>query len=56
MSDLFVIAFDDEHKAFELRSDLAKMQKEYLIEMMMLSKNSALVMTLITAPGTRRAS
>ncbi len=33
MSDLVVIAFDDENKAFELRSELAKMQKEYLIEM-----------------------
>ena len=33
MSDLVVIAFDDENKAFEMRSDLAKMQKEYLIDM-----------------------
>ncbi len=33
MSDLVVITFTDEHKAFELRSELAKMQKEYLIDM-----------------------
>lgn len=33
MSNLVVIAFDDETKAFELRAALAKMQKEYLIEM-----------------------
>ena len=33
MSDLVVIGFDDEHKAFEMRAELAKLQKEYLIEM-----------------------
>lgn len=33
MSDLVVIGFDDEHKAFEMRAALAKMQKEYLIDM-----------------------
>ena len=33
MSDLVVIGFDDEHKAFEMRATLAKLQKEYLIEM-----------------------
>jgi len=33
MSDLIVIAFDSEEKAFELRAALAKMQKEYLIKM-----------------------
>ncbi len=33
MSDLVVIGFDDENKAFEMRAALAKMQKEYLIEM-----------------------
>jgi uncharacterized membrane protein len=33
MSDLVVIEFDDEQKAFEMRAELAKMQKEYLIEM-----------------------
>jgi len=33
MSNLVVIGFDDEHKAFELRAELAKLQKEYLIEM-----------------------
>jgi uncharacterized membrane protein len=33
MSDLVVISFDDEHKAFEMRAELAKLQKEYLIEM-----------------------
>ena len=33
MSDLVVIGFDDEHQAFEMRATLAKLQKEYLIEM-----------------------
>ena len=33
MSNLVVIGFDDEHTAFEKRAALAKMQKEYLIEM-----------------------
>ena len=33
MSNLVVIGFDDEHKAFELRAELVKLQKEYLIEM-----------------------
>jgi len=33
MSDLVVIGFDDEHKGFEMRAKLAKLQKEYLIEM-----------------------
>ena len=33
MSDLVVIGFDDEHKAFEMRAALAKLQKEYLIDM-----------------------
>ena len=33
MSDLIVIAFEDENTAFELRAELAKLQKEYLIEM-----------------------
>ena len=33
MSDLVAIVFDDETTAFEMRSELAKMQKEYLIEM-----------------------
>ena len=33
MSDLVVIGFGDEHKAFALRAELAKLQKEYLIEM-----------------------
>jgi uncharacterized membrane protein len=33
MSDLVVIGFDDEHEAFEMRAKLAKLQKEYLIEM-----------------------
>ena len=33
MSNLVVIGFDDEHKAFEMRATLAKLQKEYLIEM-----------------------
>jgi uncharacterized membrane protein len=34
MSDLIVIAFEDENTAFELRAELAKLQKEYLIENM----------------------
>ena len=33
MSNLVVIGFEDEHTAFEMRAALAKMQKEYLIEM-----------------------
>ena len=33
MSDLVVISFDDEHTAFEMRAELVKLQKEYLIEM-----------------------
>ncbi|MDQ7260585.1 DUF1269 domain-containing protein [Paracoccus sp. PS-1] len=33
MSDLLVIAFDDEATGFELRTELVKMQKEYLIEL-----------------------
>jgi uncharacterized membrane protein len=33
MSNLIVIGFNDEHKAFELRSKLATLQKEYLINM-----------------------
>jgi uncharacterized membrane protein len=33
MSDLVVIGFDDEYTAFEMRAELAKLQKEYLIEM-----------------------
>ena len=33
MSNLVVIAFEEEHKAFELRAELVKLQKEYLIKM-----------------------
>ncbi|TBN42038.1 DUF1269 domain-containing protein [Paracoccus subflavus] len=33
MSELIVIAFDDEPTGFELRAELVKMQGEYLIEM-----------------------
>ena len=33
MSNLVVIGFNDEHKAFELRAELVKLQKEYLIDM-----------------------
>lgn len=33
MSNLVVVVFDDETTAFEARAALAKMQKEYLIEM-----------------------
>lgn len=33
MSNLVVVAFEEEHKAFELRAELLKLQKEYLIKM-----------------------
>ncbi|UCG11701.1 MAG: DUF1269 domain-containing protein [Deltaproteobacteria bacterium] len=33
MSDLVVIGFDDEHTAFEMRAALAKLQRQYLIQM-----------------------
>ena len=33
MSELVVIGFEDENTAFEMRAALAKLQKEYLIEM-----------------------
>lgn len=33
MNTLISIAFQEEHRAFELRAELVKMQKEYLIEM-----------------------
>jgi uncharacterized membrane protein len=33
MSNLIVISFEDEHTAFALRAELAKLQTEYLIEM-----------------------
>jgi len=33
MSELVVIGFQDEHTAFHLRAELAKLQKEYLIDM-----------------------
>ena len=33
MSQLVVIGFDDESTAFAMRAELAKMQKEYLIDM-----------------------
>ena len=33
MSDLIAITFDDETTAFTMRAELAKMQKEYLIDM-----------------------
>ncbi len=33
MGNLVVIGFEDESSAFEMRAELAKMQKEYLIEM-----------------------
>ncbi len=33
MSDLVVIGFDDESTAFEMRAELVKLQKEYLIKM-----------------------
>lgn len=44
MSDLLVIAFDDEASGFELRTELVKMQKEYLIEL-----EDAVVVTRPTA-------
>lgn len=33
MSNLIAICFDDEHKAFELKAELIKLQKEYLMQM-----------------------
>jgi uncharacterized membrane protein len=33
MSELVVIGFDNEHTAFEMRAELVKLQKEYLIDM-----------------------
>jgi uncharacterized membrane protein len=33
MSNLIVIGFENEHKAFEMRAELVKLQKEYLIDM-----------------------
>lgn len=33
MSDLIVVAFKDEATAFELRAELVRLQKEYLLEM-----------------------
>ncbi len=33
MSDLIVVAFDDEGTAFEMRAELVNLQKEYLLEM-----------------------
>jgi uncharacterized membrane protein len=33
MSDLVIVAFQDEATAFEVRAELVKLQKEYLIEM-----------------------
>ncbi|WP_296808763.1 DUF1269 domain-containing protein [Thiocapsa sp.] len=33
MSDLIVVSFPEEHLAFELRAELGKMQKAYLIDM-----------------------
>lgn len=33
MSELVVIGFNDEHSAFEMRAQLVKLQKEYLIDM-----------------------
>lgn len=44
MSNLVVIVFDDETTAFEMRTALVKMQKEYLIEMedaVVVTKNDA---------------
>lgn len=44
MSNLIVIVFDDEATAFEMRTALVRMQKEYLIEMedaVVVTKNEA---------------
>lgn len=44
MGNLVVIVFDDETTAFEMRTELIKMQKEYLIEMedaVVVTKNDA---------------
>ncbi len=46
MSDLIVIAFPDAATAFELRGELARLQKEYLIEM-----EDAVVVTRDEATG-----
>ncbi|WP_347266922.1 DUF1269 domain-containing protein [Paracoccus sp. (in: a-proteobacteria)] len=48
MSNLLVIAFDDEATGFELRTELVKMQKEYLIQM-----DDAVVVTRPTADGIK---
>lgn len=48
MSDLLVIAFDDEATGFELRTELVKMQKEYLIEL-----EDAVVVTRPTAEDVK---
>jgi len=43
MSNLVVVTFDDESTAFEMRAELNKMQREYLIEMedaVVVTKNS----------------
>ncbi len=44
MSNLVVVAFDNEHTAFEMRAQLVKLQKEYLLEMedvVVVTKDSA---------------
>jgi len=33
MADLIAVAFDDESKAFDMRGELVRMQKDYLIDM-----------------------
>ncbi|MEX5728169.1 putative membrane protein [Rhodovulum iodosum] len=33
MADLIAVAFDDESKAFDMRAELVRMQKDYLIDM-----------------------
>ena len=33
MSTLVAVVFNDEHTAFEMRAELVRMQKEYLIEL-----------------------
>ena len=48
MSDLLVIAFDDEATGFELRTELVKMQQEYLIEL-----EDAVVVTRPTAENVQ---
>ncbi|MCE8442569.1 DUF1269 domain-containing protein, partial [Rhodovulum sulfidophilum] len=33
MADLIAVAFDDESKAFDMRGEMVRMQKDYLLDM-----------------------